>query len=221
MRQRLNHTRTAVVLVALTVALAGCGALASSVQGTGKQAAEKRNMPAFERIDIAGETDVTVASGEPTVTVRGDDNLIPEVVTEVDDGTLLIDERQRLDPRAGLIVEVTTPRLSGATLHGSGNLTARDVGGGTFTADLSGSGALQASGQVQQVDLTVSGSGKADLGGLAAQAATVEASGSGDALVQVSDVLEASSSGSGDVIYAGDPQDVRDDTSGSGAIRPQ
>ena len=222
--------------------LAGCeGTLQPGLQGSGRQASEQRDVAAFERIDVVGQTTVTVASGEPSVTVRGDDNLLAHVVTRVEDGTLLIDERRSVDPRTELVVEVTTPQLSGASLQGSGDLTVRDVAGETFTAvldgsgdlevagltgeaftaELGGSGSLRASGQVQQVDLSLSGSGSAELQGLAALRATVDVDGSGDALVSVSETLDASSSGSGDVIYTGDPQNVQEDVSGSGDIRPR
>jgi hypothetical protein len=239
---RLYHTAVIVVAVTVVGALAGCSdALTPGTTGSGQEASEQRDVAAFERIEVAGQTAVTVASGDPSVTVRGDDNLIGEVVTDVNDGTLTIDEQRHVDPRAGLVVEVTAPRLRAAAVHGSGDLTARDVAGGPFTAtldgsgdltidgvdadvftgDLSGSGNLDAAGQAERVDLAASGSGEADLRDLVASEATVDVTGSGDALVQVTQILQASSSGSGDVIYTGDPQDVQENTSGSGDIRPQ
>lgn len=62
-------------------------------------------MPAFERIELPGRTDVTVAPGDPSVTVRGDDNLIAEVVTDVEGDTLTVGERRPAGPRAELEVE--------------------------------------------------------------------------------------------------------------------
>jgi hypothetical protein len=195
------------------------------------------------------------------VTVRGDDNLLSEVRTDVNGGALEIDERSPLRPRAGLVVEVTTPQLTGATLNGSGGMAARDVASDTFTATVTGSGGLdidgvasqafsatingsggldvegfagetfsatvtgsggvRASGQVDQLDVTVSGSGDARLQDLAARQATVDVTGSGGATVQVSEALDASSSGSGDIVYSGDPQNVQEQTTGSGDVRPQ
>lgn len=248
--------------LAVAVALTGCnGLLGPGIAGSGQEASEPRQVEPFDRIDVSGQTDVTVEPGDTSVTVRGDDNLLSEVRTEVNDGTLEIDEQSPLRPRAGLVVEVTTPQLTGATLQGSGDMVARDVAGDTFTATVTGSGGLdidgadsqaftatvngsggldvegltgetfsatvtgsggvRASGQVEQLDVSLSGSGEAQLQDLAARRAIVDVTGSGGATVQVSETLDASTSGSGGVVYSGDPQNVQEQTSGSGDVRPQ
>jgi hypothetical protein len=259
---RRRSRRPTMLIATLVLAASGCtGALGLGVRGSGQEAAESRDVAAFERIVVTGQTDVTVARGDTAVTVRGDDNLLSDVVTEVNDGTLRISERRALDPRAGLLVEVTAPRLDGAAVQGSGDFTANDVTDGAFTAtvsgsgnltvagitgdmltvgasgsgnltaedvdtqrvtaDVEGSGDLRISGAAQQVGLTVSGSGVADLDGLAASQVTVVASGSGDANVRASDVLDATASGSGNVNYAGDPVTVRERSTGSGDVQPR
>jgi hypothetical protein len=238
----MRRSSGTVVVALLVGALAGCsGVFPPGVAGSGQERSEQRDVAAFERIRVVGLTDVTVTAGAPSVTVRGDDNLIGEVVTEVDDGTLTVDERRQVRPRAGLAVDVTTPRLGGAEVQGSGDLVARDVAGevltwtvdgsgsltidgvdaNVFRGDVNGSGDLEAAGRAERVELVVSGSGEADLRELMAREASVEASGSGNVLVRVSEALQASSSGSGDVIYAGAPRDVQEDASGSGDIGPQ
>lgn len=262
----MTHTPNRIARIAsclaVAAALAGCnGVLGPGIAGSGQEGSEPREVEPFDRIDVSGQTDVTVEPGDTSVTVRGDDNLLSEVRTEVNGGVLEIDDRPLLRPRAGLVVEVTTPQLTGATLQGSGDMAARDVDGDAFTATVSGSGGLdidgaasqafsasisgsggldvegfagetfsatvtgsggvRASGQVEELDVTVSGSGDARLQDLAARRATVDVTGSGDATVQVSDALDASSSGSGDVVYSGDPQDVQEQTTGSGDVRSQ
>lgn len=257
-------TRIARIAICLAVAatLTGCnGILGRGIAGSGQEASEPREVGAFDRIDVAGQTDVTVEPGDTSVTVRGDDNLLSDVLTEVNDDTLEIRERSPLLPRAGLVVEVTTSHLNGAALQGSGDMVARDVAGDTFnatvagsggldidgaaskaftatingsgwldvngftgetfSANVSGSGGVRASGQVGHLDVTVSGSGDAQLQDLAARRATVDVTGSGGATVQVSETLDASSSGSGDVVYSGNPRNVQEQTSGSGDVRPQ
>ncbi len=242
--------------VALTLSSCGFGQV-----GSGREATERREVSSFDSIVVAGQADVTVTPGDRSVTVRGDDNLLARVRTEVDGGTLVIDEDRPVTPRSGLVVEITTTALTGLTSQGSGDVAARDVaadtftgvvdgsgnldvtsvegttvagtidGSGdltldgvdtnTFTATLNGSGDLRATGRAQQIDLSVNGSGGAQLKGLAARQATVDLTGSGDAHVQVSEALTGSTSGSGDLVYAGDPPNVRADASGSGEVRPQ
>lgn len=67
----------------------------------------------------------------------------------------------------------------------------------------------------------VSGAGDVRLERLAAQQAEVEVSGAGSVHVHASDFLTASVSGVGDVVYSGRPEQVKEDVSGVGEVRPR
>jgi hypothetical protein len=84
---------------------------------------------------------------------------------------------------------------------------------------LSGSGGCTISGLADTLAVTVSGSGDFSGKSLTSRVARVKTSGSGDALVQVHESLDAESSGSGSVRYVGSPQ-VTQHVSGSGTVAP-
>ena len=88
-------------------------------------------------------------------------------------------------------------------------------------AKITGSGDMKLSGNVENLEVKVSGSG--DFEGYSLEAANVEVyvSGSGDAQVTANSSIKARVNGSGDVRYKGNPE--RNDTKvmGSGTIKKQ
>jgi hypothetical protein len=216
------HGRSLVTVIALgaTLTLAGC---TTQKEGSGVEASEARDLDAFSRISLSGETDVVVTVGDAQgVSIRGDDNLLADVETDVDDDTLEISDPSTVDlePKAGITVEITVPELEEVTVSGSGDVRVEGIGSDIFRAEVSGSGKVEASGEVQRVDAEVSGSGDLELAELASRDAIAEVSGSGSIHLHATESLDASVSGSGDIVYAGDPPDVESDVSGSGDIRP-
>jgi hypothetical protein len=113
------------------------------------------------------------------------------------------------------------PAIRRANLSGSGkisingNFPSQDF----FESRISGSGAVQVNGgfDVNDLDVTVSGSGRADLLNIESRRAEVFISGSGDVKVNVRDHLKAKISGSGRAYYTGNPT-IETDISGSGKV---
>lgn len=153
--------------------------------------------PAPLPCEVSGQADAVVRIGEPRkVTVRGDDNLLEQVKTEVSGDTLEVSQDEDIDPYLGITVEIRIPRLDMAELSAAGDLTARGIRGERFRAEVSGAGSVEADGRVRSVEVVVSGAGDVRLERLVAQQAEVEVSGAGSVHVHASDSLTASVSGS-------------------------
>jgi hypothetical protein len=101
----------------------------------------------------------------------------------------------------------------------SGNVRTVLVNGLRMNAILSGSGRIDLSGEVVEVDYTLNSSGRIDALNLMAYEAIAASSGSGKIFVWATDFLEASINGSGDIIYRGNPQ-ISFRITGSGSLRP-
>jgi Putative auto-transporter adhesin, head GIN domain len=218
---KLRHAVTALGVVLL---LAGCvvDTERSDKEGSGVEAAQTREVDLFDRVSLSGEADVVVTVGEgQTVTVRGDDNLLDDVETDVDDETLEISDREgvNLEPNAGITVEVRVEDLEEIELSGAGNVSAEGIRGDAFRVDVSGAGNVEATGEVDRVDAEMSGAGNIRLAELVAKHAIAEISGAGDIDLYATESLSASVSGAGSIIYTGSPRDVETDVSGVGAIR--
>jgi hypothetical protein len=227
-RQKLDAGHRLFGVVLLPVAFMGAGVLfvACSEQraGSGVAATETRELGPFSRISLNGEADVNVQVGaEQSVSLRADDNLIGDVQTRVQGGTLDISQPDNvdLDPDIGINVKIAIPSLESIELSGAGDVRVTGVSGSTFRTVVSGAGNVTATGKVDRVEVEVTGAGDVVLSELVAGDANVEISGAGDVHVYASDSLSASVSGAGDIVYSGDPQQVEKDVSGVGEIRAE
>ena len=213
--------------------------LSGAVRGSGQAGTDRRDVGSFHAVSVSGTVDVTVRVGGPaSVVVHAERNLLPHVVTVVEDGVLHVCEGRELDPRLPIRVEVATPELDAASVSGSADLAVEGVRSDAFQAavsgsgdlrargrfgrleaGVSGSGDLRAEGEAESVDVGVSGSGDVDMARLRSRSARVGISGSGNARVHATESLDASVSGTGDVRYVGRPR-VRSAVSGTGEVAP-
>jgi hypothetical protein len=193
----------------------------TTLTGSGTSVSETRVLPPFNAIDLAGSNTVTVhVGGTQEVVVRGDENVVPHVTTEVHEGTLVIGADRSFQTTEPLTVEVTVPGLVDARLAGSGQVTVEGVDADVFGATLPGSGVLRVSGSTDRLDAELAGSGRLLLGDLTARDVNAVVSGSGDVRVRATETLDASITGSGRIVYAGDPAAVSTSVTGSGQVAP-
>jgi hypothetical protein len=207
------------VLAAVVVALLARGGLpGSGVQGSGVAATQSRVLPTFSSLDLAGSNNVTVAiGGRQSVVVHADSNLIRYVTTRVTAGTLVIGTTGSFTTRNPMSVEVSVPSLAAVTLSGSGKISVTGINAPRLTVTLPGSGRLDASGTATQLDVTLGGSGLAQLESLAARDVHAVVAGSGLIRVTATASLNAAVTGSGAIIYSGNPQ-VTSSVTGSGTV---
>lgn len=187
--------------VGLLVLFCGCAQWRSNPTGSPVQSLGDGDV---DRIVVLGALDVTVAVGdEAEVVLHGADDDIDAVDVRVRDGQLEIGGTRRGWRGGPVEVEVTMPRLREAAVAGSGDLVVRGVRGEAFVASVSGSGAMRAKGEADDIRLSITGSGDLDLSELTAKTAHVVIAGSGNARLHASDRVVGSVSGSGDVGVAG------------------
>jgi hypothetical protein len=208
-------------LAAVVVALLARGGPSSSgVQGSGVAAAQSRVLATFSSLDLAGSNNVTVAVGRrQSVVVHADSNLMRHVTTRVVAGTLVIGTTGSFTARSPMSVDVSVPSLAAVTLSGSGEISVNGINAPRLTVTLPGSGALYAGGTVARLDITLGGSGLAQLDSLVARDVHAVVAGSGLIRVTATASLNAAVPGSGAIIYRGNPR-VTSSVTGSGMVSP-
>lgn len=210
----------AVIAVAAVVVawLVRSGLPGSGVRGSGVAATQSRVLAPFSSLDLSGSNNVTVAvGGRQSVVVHADSNLLRNVTTHVVAGTLVVGTTGRFSTRSPMRVEVSVPSLAAVTLSGSGQIFVTGIDAPLLAVSLPGSGAIHASGTVTRLNVTLDGSGMAQLSNLAARDVHAVVAGSGLIRVAAAATLRAAVPGSGAIIYSGNPQ-VSSSVTGSGAV---
>lgn len=213
MRRLLTLTAS---LVTLALTLGGCGIIGE--RGSGTMATETRQVSGFHEIDLSGSGHVLVSvTGTESLTVEAEDNILPLLTSEVRNGRLVLGARRSISPTREIVYTITVVSLEGVSVSGSGIVTATGIDVSGFDVEISGSGTVVPEGVADQIDLSISGSGRFDGDELVSSSGHVSISGSGRAVVKVTDVLDVEVSGSGRVEYLGDPA-VTSSISGSGSV---
>lgn len=225
----LHATLLAVLLLVLAAGVlllsrydSGSSSSTKVLEGSGVSVRQGRSLPSFTAIELAGANNVAVHVGRrQPVDVQADDNLIELVTTEVDSGTLVIAARRSFNAETFMKVDVTVPELEAATLRGTGVISIDGVEGPQFHARLLGTGLVTVRGAVDRLSATVAGDGDAQLQDLVARDVAATVSGTGRLQVHATDSLDASVPGTGAIFYTGNPSDVRQNVTETGAIVEQ
>ena len=179
---------------------------------------ESRDVSGFDEILLRGSGSVNVdLTGTESLAVETDENLMDNIVTEVDNRVLELSTEGGINPSRGVVYTITAISLESVTIEGSGTVIVEGLDNDEFSVEVNGSGEVVAAGTSEHLAIYVSGSGGFDGSDLVAMTGLVDISGSGDALVNVADELDATISGSGQVEYIGDPILITE-ISGSGDI---
>ncbi len=195
----------------------------NGVQGSGVAATQTRELPTFQSVELAGSNNVSIrVGGKQSVVVHADDNLLGRVTTEVQAGNLVIGNTTgSFTTKRPMSVDVDVPALRALKLSGSGVVDVTGIKTASLTVTLSGSGVLHADGRATRLDVTLAGSGDAQLQQLVAREVHAVVSGSGRILVTATKSLNAAVPGSGAVIYSGNPAQLTTSVTGNGAVTPQ
>ena len=132
----------------------------AALRGSGIKLTESRKVADFSQIEVCDGVNLEVKKGVTSLTIEGDDNIVPLYSTEVVGGTLRIHRtsRESLNPRKELIVRVSTPSLSHLSASGGVHVSLVDVAAPKFEADLSGGVELSAPRlALESLDLEASG----------------------------------------------------------------
>ncbi len=236
-------------IITLTLALTALTMVSAQwkkVKGNGKVVTIERSTADYNQVAVAGWFDVELVDGdEGSLKIRGEENLLEYIKTEVKDDKLVIKVKKgvNLKPSSwgsdgGILVTVPVESISSVSLSGSGDVVSKTVlKADSFETKLSGSGDVSIKVEADEVVASLSGSGDVDLSGSAGNfvvkvsgsgdvkafdlsANTVEAtiSGSADVKVTAKEMLYARVSGSGDIEYRGNPTKIDSKASGSGEI---
>jgi len=215
-----------------------------TINGNGNISTTTLQTSNYDGVSVAGNFYVTLVQGkEGNITLKGESNLLEEIVVEVKNGNLHIkpEDRVSLKPSRGMKIEITVPveQISKVALAGSGEIkNAFDLNAETLSVKLAGSGDIKLNLTAGELEATIAGSGNIILNGLASELkgsiagsgsvdayrleagnANITIAGSGDYNVNCTGELKVRVSGSGNVNYKGKPDKIDTKVAGSGRIK--
>jgi hypothetical protein len=211
-------------------------------RGSGNVITETREVSGFDAVNVSYPATVLIKQGNAeSLKIEAEDNLMPNLKTQVKNGTLEIfyerENGKHVNPTktvnitivvkdlvdveftsAGeLIVENLKTDALDVSLSGAGNIKLDKILVKTLGVNLSGAGSSTASGTADDLSLNISGFGDFKGKDLHNKDAQVDISGAGSATVWVADSLDAQISGAGSISYYGSPS-VSKQISGVGNV---
>ena len=211
----------------------------SGMTGEGPAVEKTLQLNAFEGVKLGISATVYITKGsQQSVEIKGQQNIIDNIKTNVNDGVWNIGFEERVRKHDQLVINITVPSINMVYVSGSGDIIGKSAFSGiqTFTVGVSGSGDIEFEAQAQETEVKISGSGDISLKGSSQQAnfrisgsgdiesrnfqttdSEVSINGSGDATVHATGTLNVRISGSGDVEYRGKPR-INTKISGSGDV---
>ena len=214
------------------------------IKGNGKVVTIERSVGEYESISSAGWFDVILVDGqEGKITLKGEENLLEYIETEVKNGKLTIKTEKGVNLKSsnwkgGIEITIPIEEVSAVSLAGSGDVISRttiksdtfkaslagsgdvtlSVEAGDFEASLSGSGDMKFDGSAETFKVSVAGSGDIDAFDMNADYVEATVAGSADLNVTAKKEIKARVAGSGDITYKGNPAKIDSKASGSGDI---
>ncbi|MEO9485682.1 MAG: head GIN domain-containing protein [Ekhidna sp.] len=178
------------------------------------------------------------------VEIECDDDIFDEIEFEKRGDRLVIKKEGNWSwgngwRRSEVDIYVTMQNIEGLSVSGSGliegkgQLQTEDIelsvsGSGSMELDvasdemelrISGSGSIRLNGTAEEAEARISGSGRVKAEDLTVKVFSARISGSGSCYITATEEVDASISGSGSVYYAGNPNRINSNSSGSGKIR--
>jgi hypothetical protein len=210
----------------LALALPACSGAALAAQTTVEQ--RDYRVGSFDKVAAAGANLVIVHQGGAlSVTGQGPAETLDRMEVVVERGGLQIRPRREYDRNwhnlKPATYTVTLPRLTDASLAGSGEMRIDRAEGDNFAASVAGSGSLDiaalrvghanlsmagsgklsARGSATRADLSIAGSGDISARGVSSRNAAVSIAGSGDVELTARDSVNVSIVGSGNAEISG------------------
>lgn len=203
-----------------SAASSGTGGTGSTVTGSGNVATEKRPVAGFDRISISGIGELIIdQTGEESLTIEAEDNLLPLLVSQVEGSRLTLGIRPNtsISSTRPIVYRLNVKSLREISGGGSVKISASRLETSLFTLNTSGTVASVISGSADNQNITISGTGSFDGRNLTGSTAEVDVSGTAQALVNVTQSLRGRASGTAVVRYLGDPE-VDRQTSALGTV---
>lgn len=223
---RSAHRSRIVRMRALALALAvaalpacGYGSPGHVEVGSGDVVSRARSVGDFTEVQAGGGIQLQLATGPRQVVVTAQPNIVDITTTEVAGSRLTVDTTSGFVSPEGIVVKVSTPRLTAIELSGGASASGTVGNAGNLAVRMSGGARATVSGSASALDLQASGGAIPALGDLRVTNATVDLSGGVVATLDVRGTVRGSASGGVVLTLVRKPAGTAVETSGGAVVR--
>jgi Putative auto-transporter adhesin, head GIN domain len=198
------------------------GGTGTQIEGSGVMRTEVRPVAPFTSIvvtDVEQSLLIIERTGEESLTVTAEENLLPMFTSEVRDGVLyLAFAKGNSFHGKRPTYKVTVKDLRHLHIQGGAAIEAKKLESEKLSILVEGAAAGNLSGRVDDLTIEIRGAGMLSAGDLKAKRAKVSVQGAGQVTVNASDNLDAEVSGAGMIWYIGEPK-LKSNVNGLGLIK--
>ena len=188
--------------------------------GSGTTKTDSRNNTGFKKIKVENAIDVNVSVGRGfAITVTADDNVMPNVATEIQGDTLVVSLKSKVNAKSKINVDITMPEITDIDLVGAASCGVTGVKTDELNVSATGASRIKLDGTVKTLKAKAVGASVVDAEALRADKAEVESVGASNITVAASDDLKADATGASSVTYVGDPKQVKQNASDISTIK--
>jgi len=235
------HITKFIIITITALLFASCNFNVNAIEGSGNVTTEKRTVNGeFKNISVSNAIDLVIEQSDKTeITVEADDNLQKEIITRVENGTLIIEcKYSSFRNITSKTVTVKLPALhkieasSASTVETNGLFLGEDItleASSAASMDMNiesdrisidaGSGSsVDIKGKALSLSTSAASGGSIDAEELLANDVHADASSGGTVSVRPILSLKADASSGGNVDYSGNPKTVEKSASSGGSV---
>jgi hypothetical protein len=197
------------------------GGTGPKIEGSGVIKTEVRPAEPFTSIvltDVESSLLVIERTGEESLTVTAEENLLPMFTSEISDGVLYLTFKKGNSFHGKRpTYKLTVKDLRHIHVQGGVAIEAKSLESEKLSILVEGAAAGNLSGRVDDLTIEIRGAGILSAGDLKARRARVSVQGAGQVTVDATDHLDAEVSGAGMIWYIGEPK-LKSNVNGLGLI---
>jgi Putative auto-transporter adhesin, head GIN domain len=198
------------------------GGVGTKIEGSGVMKTEVRPVEPFTSIvvtDVESSLLIIEQTGEESLTVTAEENLLAMFTSEVKHGVLYLTFKKGNSFHGKRpTYKVTVKDLRHIHVQGGVEIEATKLASEKLSILVEGAAAGKLSGRSDDLTIDIKGAGLLSAGDLKAKRAKVSVQGAGQVTVNASDELDAEMSGAGIIWYIGDPK-LKSNVNGLGLIK--
>jgi len=213
-----------ILTMAVSILFGGfaCRYIGTGIRGSGNRKTEKRTLASFKSVEADGAFEVRIVCQQSqSFEIEADDNILPLIKTDVNDGNLRIHSDTQYSTSKPIAIRISIPDLEKYTSAGAGDVHVSGVKNDQLVLSNTGATNIEAAGQTKFVDIQSSGAGNIETENLHAERAKISVSGAAKVDVHATQQLDVTVSGIGSVTYSGNPPVVNKSVSGIGSVSPK